>query len=81
MVVVRWNCQKVGEKIKQPALMVTAENDVILTPSMSKIMDPWVPSLSRVHLDGAHWVHIEKHEEFNQSLLQWLHSQFKKSKY
>ncbi|XP_071787394.1 bifunctional epoxide hydrolase 2-like isoform X1 [Asterias amurensis] len=62
-----------GRKIYAPALMVTAEKDLVLTPASSRFMEPWVPNLSRLHIKNCgHWTQIERPKELNDGLLNWL---------
>ncbi|XP_022103105.1 bifunctional epoxide hydrolase 2-like isoform X2 [Acanthaster planci] len=71
----------VGRKIHAPALMVTAEKDRVLTPASSKYMEPWVPNLSRLHLENCgHWTQMERAREFNEGLIKWLNDIHKKAK-
>lgn len=73
-----WNSRAVGRKILCPALMVTAEKDFVLTPASSRHMNPWVPNLTRGHLQCGHWSMLERPSEANQILIDWLnkvHSQ------
>ncbi|XP_027782798.2 bifunctional epoxide hydrolase 2 isoform X1 [Marmota flaviventris] len=69
----QWGCRGSGRKILIPALMVTAEKDVVLTPQMSKNMEDWIPHLKRGHIkDCGHWTQMEKPAELNQILIEWL---------
>ncbi|XP_006864498.1 PREDICTED: bifunctional epoxide hydrolase 2 [Chrysochloris asiatica] len=69
----QWGCKSVGRKILIPALMVTAENDHVLIPEMSKHMENWIPHLKRGHIkDCGHWTQMEKPAELNQILVEWL---------
>uniref|UniRef100_A0A8I6A4C3 Bifunctional epoxide hydrolase 2 n=1 Tax=Rattus norvegicus TaxID=10116 RepID=A0A8I6A4C3_RAT len=69
----KWNCKALGRKILVPALMVTAEKDIVLRPEMSKNMENWIPFLKRGHIeDCGHWTQIEKPAEVNQILIKWL---------
>ncbi|KAM4802525.1 bifunctional epoxide hydrolase 2 isoform X3 [Urocitellus parryii] len=69
----QWGCRGSGRKILIPALMVTAEKDVVLTPQMSKNMEDWIPDLKRGHIkDCGHWTQMEKPAELNQILIEWL---------
>uniref|UniRef100_A0A8C9J811 Epoxide hydrolase 2 n=1 Tax=Panthera tigris altaica TaxID=74533 RepID=A0A8C9J811_PANTA len=66
----QWGCTGLGRKILIPALMVTAEKDVVLTPEMSKHMEDWV---SQQHImDCGHWTQMEKPTELNRILIEWL---------
>ncbi|XP_036898135.1 bifunctional epoxide hydrolase 2 isoform X1 [Sturnira hondurensis] len=69
----KWGCKGTGRKILIPALMVTAEKDLVLTPVMSNHMEDWIPLLKRGHIkDCGHFTQIEKPAEVNQILIQWL---------
>uniref|UniRef100_A0A8D0N443 AB hydrolase-1 domain-containing protein n=1 Tax=Sus scrofa TaxID=9823 RepID=A0A8D0N443_PIG len=69
----QWGCKGSGRKILIPALMVTAENDLVLHPKMSKHMENWIPNLKRGHIkDCGHWTQIDKPAELNRILIEWL---------
>jgi pimeloyl-ACP methyl ester carboxylesterase len=61
-------------KVLQPALMVTAELDVVLRPEMAVGMEAWVPHLRRtVFIEGSgHWTQQEKPAAVNAALLEFL---------
>lgn len=61
-------------KVLQPALMVTAELDVVLRPEMAVGMEAWVPHLRRtVLIEGSgHWTQQEKPAAVNAALLEFL---------
>lgn len=61
-------------KVLQPALMVTAELDVVLRPEMAVGMAAWVPNLRRtVLIEGSgHWTQQEKPAAVNAALLEFL---------
>lgn len=68
-----WGFKGSGRKILIPALMVTAEKDLVLTPEMSKHMEDWIPHLKRGHIkDCGHWTQMEKPTELNRILIEWL---------
>ncbi|XP_035308692.1 bifunctional epoxide hydrolase 2 isoform X2 [Cricetulus griseus] len=74
----KWSCKGLGRKILVPALMVTAEKDIVLRPQMSKNMENWIPYLKRGHIeDCGHWTQIEKPAELNQILIKWLETEVK----
>lgn len=74
----KWGCKGVGRKILVPALMVTAEKDIVLRPQMSKNMENWIPHLKRGHIeDCGHWTQIEKPAELNEILIKWLETEVK----
>ncbi|XP_007517318.1 bifunctional epoxide hydrolase 2 isoform X1 [Erinaceus europaeus] len=72
----KWSCKALARKILIPALMVTAEKDMVLSPEMSKHMENWIPHLKRGHIkDSGHWTQVEKPTEVNQILIEWLEAE------
>ncbi|KAI7871520.1 Alpha/Beta hydrolase protein [Spinellus fusiger] len=69
-----WDCSKdLSPIIQKPALMVAADKDSALPPSMSEKMKSYVPNLERhVVENSGHWILWEKPEECNAILSQWL---------
>jgi epoxide hydrolase A/B len=63
-----------GAKVTQPALMITAELDVVLRPEMANGMEAWVPHLARTVLvkGSGHWTQQEKPAAVNAALLEFL---------
>lgn len=65
------------EKVDAPALMVMAENDVVLSPAMTEGMERYVPDLERHLVErSGHWTQQEYPEEVNRALLGWLDRRF-----
>ncbi len=62
------------DRIQQPALMITAERDVVLRPEMAAGMETWVPNLRKTVLikGSGHWTQQEKPAEVNAALLEFL---------
>jgi soluble epoxide hydrolase / lipid-phosphate phosphatase len=62
------------DRIEQPALMITAELDVVLRPEMAEGMKTWVPNLRKTVLvkGSGHWTQQEKPAEVNAALLDFL---------
>jgi pimeloyl-ACP methyl ester carboxylesterase len=60
--------------VKQPALMITAEHDPVLRPSMCNGMKACVPNLSKLVLikGSGHWTQQEKPAEVNAELLEFI---------
>lgn len=60
--------------VEAPALMVTAEHDPVLRPSMAEGMEERVPNLRATVLieDSGHWTQQEQPEAFNRALLGFL---------
>jgi len=63
-----------GVKVQQPALMITAELDLVLRPELAADMAQWVPNLRKTHLvrDCGHWTQQEKPDEVNRVLIEFL---------
>lgn len=59
-------------KIGIPALMVTAERDLMLPPEASIGMEDRIADLSRATLDSGHWVTWEAGAAAADALLSWL---------
>ena len=73
-----WESMKdVRQQIDVPALMVMAENDIVLRPSMADGMEALVPDLEK-HLikNCGHWTQAEQPEELNQVMTSWLKRRF-----
>jgi pimeloyl-ACP methyl ester carboxylesterase len=62
------------QKVNQPALMITAELDVVLRPEMAEGMTTWVPNLRKTVLikGSGHWTQQEKPREVNAAILEFL---------
>jgi pimeloyl-ACP methyl ester carboxylesterase len=73
-----WELQAgLPERVDQPALMITAENDPFLPPHLADGMERFVPDLeTRMILDCGHWTQQERPEEVNRLLLDWLDRRF-----
>jgi epoxide hydrolase A/B len=65
------------DRVNQPALMITAELDVVLRPEMAEGMTAWVPNLRKTVLikGSGHWTQQERPAEVNAALLEFLRSQ------
>ncbi|HXW84200.1 MAG TPA: alpha/beta hydrolase [Candidatus Binataceae bacterium] len=64
----------VPQRVEQPALMITAELDVVLRPEMASGMNQWVPNLRKTVLikGSGHWTQQEKPAEVNAAMLEFL---------
>ena len=62
------------QRVKQTALMVTAEYDPVVRPSMCNGMESFVPNLRKIVLirGAGHWTQQEKPAEVNAALLEFL---------
>ncbi len=58
--------------IKQPALMIYGDRDVI--PKFERLSE-FVPNVDEVNLDCGHWIQQEMPEETNQAIMKWLEQQ------
>ncbi len=62
------------DHVSQPALMITAELDVVLRPEMAEGMSKWVPNLRKTVLikGSGHWTQQEKPEEVNRAIIEFI---------
>ncbi|XP_066403743.1 bifunctional epoxide hydrolase 2 [Molothrus aeneus] len=68
-----WALSAGGRTIPIPALMVTAGEDPVLKPGLSKGMETWIPRLQRGHIqECGHWTQMDRPLELNRILLHWL---------
>jgi len=60
--------------VKQTALMITAEHDPVLRPSMCDGMQTFVPNLKKIVLirGSGHWTQQEKPAEVNAALMEFV---------
>lgn len=71
----RLSQQLTDRQVSQPALMITAEGDPILTPAMADGMERWVPQLTRHTVSGSgHWTQQEQPDEVNRVMIDFLRS-------
>jgi pimeloyl-ACP methyl ester carboxylesterase len=67
----------VREKVEVPALMVMAENDVVLRPSLCDGMEALVPDLEKHLIENCgHWTQAERPDELNRVMTSWLKRRF-----
>ena len=61
------------QHIHVPAMMITAENDLILRPEAAEPMREWIDNLRIEHINNcAHWTQQEHPAEVNALLLDFL---------
>ncbi|KAI9269890.1 Alpha/Beta hydrolase protein [Sporodiniella umbellata] len=66
-------CKHLDPIIRKPSLMVVAEKDAALPPSMAKNMPEHIPGVQIEHVkDSGHWILWEKPEECNALLKSFL---------
>lgn len=66
------------DHIPQPALMIMAENDVVLPPAMADGMEQFVPNLTKVLIRGSgHWTQQEKPGEVTAAIADWMRKTFR----
>ncbi|CAO3655431.1 unnamed protein product [Mucor hiemalis] len=66
-------CKGLDPIINKPAMMVTAERDAALPPSMSNGMERYIPGIEMNSIaESGHWVLWEKPEECNEYLKNFL---------
>jgi pimeloyl-ACP methyl ester carboxylesterase len=60
-----------------PCLMIMAEHDVVLPPSLADRMGDQISDLEKVLVEGSgHWTQQEKPEQVNAILIDWLGRRF-----
>jgi pimeloyl-ACP methyl ester carboxylesterase len=65
------------QKVRVPGLMVSAEDDFVLTPAMAEGMEAFVPDLEKHVIPCCgHWTQQEKPAELNRILIDWLKRHF-----
>ena len=63
--------------VRAPALMIMAEDDVILAPSMTEGMERFLPDLEKILVRRCgHWTQQEKPDETNEAMIGWLKRRF-----
>ena len=61
------------QKVHVPGLMVMAEDDVVLSPAMTRGMRQFVPDLEKALIrDCGHWTQQERPDELNAIMIDWL---------
>ena len=74
------NWQRAAEldhTVRVPALMIMAENDVVLPPSAADGMEKLVPDLEKYLVrESGHWTQQEKPEEVSAKLIEWRRKRF-----
>jgi pimeloyl-ACP methyl ester carboxylesterase len=69
--------EKLEPRVNVPALMIMAQDDVVLPPSLTEGMERFVPELEKVLIRNCgHWTQQEKPEETNRAMLDWLQRRF-----
>ncbi len=67
----------VEQKVDAPCLMISAEDDIVLPPSMTEGMENYVPDLEKHIIPNCgHWTQQEKPGELNALLVDWLKRRF-----
>ena len=65
------------QRVHVPGLMIMAEDDVVLPPSMTEGMERFVPDLERVLIQASgHWTQQEKPDETSRAIIDWLTKRF-----
>jgi pimeloyl-ACP methyl ester carboxylesterase len=65
------------QKVHVPGLMIMAEDDVVLPPSMTENMELFVPDLERVLIKNCgHWTQQEHPQETSAAIIDWLKRRF-----
>ncbi len=65
------------QKVNVPGLMIMAEDDVVLPPSLTANMEMFVPDLERVLIKNCgHWTQQEHPAETSAAIIDWLKRRF-----
>ncbi|MBV9991996.1 MAG: alpha/beta hydrolase [Alphaproteobacteria bacterium] len=65
------------QKVRVPGLMIMAEDDVVLPPSLTDGMERFVPDLERVLIkDSGHWTQQEQPQATSRAMIDWLKKRF-----
>lgn len=65
------------EHVAVPALMITAEDDIVLSPAMAEGMEKYVPDLEKHMVKRCgHWTQQEHPEETNRVIVDWMKRKF-----
>ncbi len=71
------NSAHLVDRVDVPSLMVMAEKDAVLPPSMADKMSKYCSDLEKaLVLDSGHWTQQEKPDEVNAIFLDWLNRRF-----
>ena len=71
------NSAHLVDRVDVPSLMVMAEKDAVLPPSMADKMGKYCSDLEKALVLGSgHWTQQEKPEEVNAIFLDWLNRRF-----
>jgi len=63
--------------VRVPGLMIMAEDDVVLPPSMTEGMERFVPDLEKVLIRNCgHWTQQEHPQETSNAMIAWLKRRF-----
>jgi len=63
--------------VRVPALMIMAENDAVLSPSLADGMEKLVPDLENYLVRGSgHWTQQEEPQEVSSKLIEWRRRRF-----
>jgi pimeloyl-ACP methyl ester carboxylesterase len=69
--------ENVPQRVECPALMVMAENDIVLRPALADGMEAFVPDLEKHMIRNCgHWTQSEQPEELNRAMTGWLRRRF-----
>lgn len=65
---------EIDQTVRVPALMIAAEDDIVLSPAMMDGMERFVPDLEKhVIEDCGHWTNQERPDDLNRIMIEWLH--------
>jgi pimeloyl-ACP methyl ester carboxylesterase len=65
------------QRVKVPGLMILAEDDIVLRPSMADGMETYVPDLEKALIRSCgHWTQQEYPDQTNAIIIDWLKRRF-----
>ncbi|OAA67432.1 epoxide hydrolase [Cordyceps fumosorosea ARSEF 2679] len=64
--------QQQQSKVAVPSLFIAASRDAALPPAMSQSMEAQFEDLTRAEVDASHWALVEKADEVNGIVSEWL---------
>ena len=58
--------------VQQPSLLISGKDDYFSPARFAAMMDPVVPKLDKVVVEGGHWFPLENPQQTNEQIVAWL---------
>jgi len=58
--------------VRVPVLSILAKQDALVVPGTDQVMKMFIPELETVEVDSGHWLQLDKRDEFNEILKNWV---------